>query len=72
MAELVGCVKAQTEAGPLHGTVDGGWAVVDPTVFEEIKTVRKISHIAQASTGVMPSTLPLPLCAALWCNADSH
>ena len=58
MAELVGRVKAQTEAGPLHGTVDGGWAV-DPAVFEEIKTVRKISHIAQASTGVMPSTLPL-------------
>lgn len=43
MAELwgvVGRVKAQKEAGLLHGTGEaGGWAVVDSTAFEEIKTV---------------------------------
>lgn len=42
MAELwgvVGRVKAQKEAGLLHGTGDrGGWAVVDPAAFEEIKS----------------------------------
>ena len=63
MAELwgvVGRVKAQTEAGLLHGNGDGGgWAVVDPAVFEEIKTVRKTSHIVQSFTGLMPSTLLL-------------
>lgn len=43
MAELwgvVGRVKAQKEAGQLFGSGDGGgWAVVDPAAFEEIKNV---------------------------------
>ena len=40
---VVGRVKAQKEAGLLHGTGErGGWAVVDPAAFEEIKAVRKL------------------------------
>jgi hypothetical protein len=40
---VVGRVKAQKEAGLLHGTGErGGWAVVDPAAFEEIKAVREL------------------------------
>lgn len=49
MAELwgvVGRVKAQKEAGYLHGIGEGGgWAVVDEAAFEQIKSVRYIQVV---------------------------